>query len=208
VVHRNLGLLAASVVVTWTLVGCGSGGSGTVAQSAQQAVSTAASKAQTTLSSVSANTTKTRSTDQPTSTTNAARTTSADQPATTTTATQTTTVTKPAESRTVTVTQSPESRTVTETSTASAPAPTTINNSTTAIAVGSTPATQEGSGAGIPWWGWLLIALGAIAAALAIFLLGRRSGGKHADGGSAGSLPSVPTGGSDDPGSGTSRSAG
>jgi hypothetical protein len=49
------------------------------------------------------------------------------------------------------------------------------------VAVHPTTTTGAGSGGGLPWWGWVLIALGAIALALATFLLGRHRGSGPTD---------------------------
>jgi cobalamin biosynthesis Mg chelatase CobN len=77
--------------------------------------------------------------------------------------------------------------TVTATSTAQPSATKTVtqpgatvskNNSISITAHGTqtTPAKSD-SGGGLPWWGWVLIALAAIAVLVAVFSAGRRRGG-------------------------------
>lgn len=149
--------LTAGVLLAWIVSACGSSGSGSVSQRAQQGASSASSQAAGQLSTST----------QPDKAKDPSKTTTATQPPKTTTAERTTTVTQPAQSATVTKT---------ETKTAAAPAPTTsVTNQTTGIKV--TPASTS-TGGGVPWWGWLLIALGVVGLALGIFLLGRgRRGG-------------------------------
>ena len=114
--------------------------------------------------------------------------------ATSSTATTTTTTT----TRT-TVTQSGHSTTVTTTSTVSAPGQTTsISNRTTnvhATNVAPAASTEAHSGGGLPWWGWLLIALGVGAIAILMFTVGRdrgRSGGSGTGTGGAAGTGSLP----------------
>ena len=73
---------------------------------------------------------------------------------------------------TKTVTQPAQTTTVTTTKTEKAPAPsTTVTNQTTNVA----PASDESSG-GLPWWGWVLIAIALVGGGSAIFLVGRNRG--------------------------------
>jgi len=148
--------LAAGASLAWTISACGSGGSGTAGQQARQAASTAASQAEGKLGTST----------QPAKDTTTNKTTTA-QPQKTTTAKETTTVTQP-----------PQSSTVTETRTATAPAQTTsVTNQTTSVQVAPTSTTGGGSGGGVPWWGWLLIALGVAGIGIGMFLVGRRRRG-------------------------------
>ena len=102
----------------------------------------------------SAQTTTTSSTDTTTTTTTA-----------TTTTTETTTVTQPA-----------QTHTVTDTTTATNPSHTTsITNNTT---VAGKP-TSDTNGSGVAWWVWVLIALGAVAVAVGVFMLGRSQGAQQ-----------------------------
>ncbi len=161
---RRAGAPLAGLVLAVLISACGSGGSGTVAQQAQQAVSTASSQVQTKLAA----TTKSPETST------ASKTASATQPAKTTTVEKTSTVTPPA-----------QSRTVTETKTASPPTHSaSITAQTTSVQVVPTSNTGQEAGGGLPWWGWVLIGLGIAAAAVGIFMFGRRHGGgpsSHAD---------------------------
>jgi cobalamin biosynthesis Mg chelatase CobN len=151
--------LIAGGLLAWIISACGSSGSGTVSQRAQQAASSASSQAAGQLSTST----------QAEKATATGKTTTATQPPKTTTREPTTTVTQPAQSTTVTKT---------ETRTAAAPAPaTSVTNQTTSIQVTPTSTTTGDSSGGVPWWGWLLIALGVIGLALAMFLLGRRRRG-------------------------------
>jgi len=146
------------------VVACASGGTGTLAQQA----STAATNAQAKLASATSSSTDSASSSQ-----------------TATAKTKTTTETK-------TVTQPAQSRTVTATTTVSTPGQTTAitgNNTTVAVTPISTTASQAGSG--VPWWGWVLIGLGVVGVAIAIFQLGRRrrggGGSRPPDSGPSGS---------------------
>jgi hypothetical protein len=80
--------------------------------------------------------------------------------------------------RSETVTQPP--RTVTETHTITERHTTSVTNNTTKVQPATTPTSGKSGGGGLEWWGWVLIALGALAAALAMFLLGRQKGAKEA----------------------------
>jgi len=61
-------------------------------------------------------------------------------------------------------------KTVTKTSTSRAAPATIINSkSVTVQATQTTPVTSSSGSGGVPWWGWALIALGAIAVVAAIF---------------------------------------
>jgi cobalamin biosynthesis Mg chelatase CobN len=145
---RPATLLTLAVALTLLLVGCGSGASGTVAQQAKQAVSTATSQIAVKLTETSGTKTAAGSADAT------------------------------ATSKAVTVTQPAQSHTVTATTTESKPDKiTSINNRTTAVKVAptSTAATTEDSG-GVPWWGWVLIALGVVVIGIAIYALGRHHG--------------------------------
>jgi hypothetical protein len=51
----------------------------------------------------------------------------------------------------------------------------TNSNSVNIHATQTTP-TANDSGGGLPWWGWLLIGVGTVGVALAIFIAGRRRG--------------------------------
>jgi hypothetical protein len=101
-----------------------------------------------------------------------------------------------ATTKTPTSTQQTGAPTVTKTS--SPPASTTSITSTTSVNVHgthTTPATSE-SGGGVPWWGWVLIALGALGVLLAIFAAGRRRGRRTgADSPPAFDEPAAPSGG-------------
>lgn len=157
--------LIAGGLLAWFVSACSSSGSGTVSQRAQQAVSSASGQAASHLSTST----------QGEKVTGASKTTTATQPLKTTTKTRTTTVTQPVQSTTVTKT---------ETRTAAAPAATTsVTNQTTSIQVTPTSTATTGSSSGVPWWGWLLIALGAVGLAIGIFLIGRghRGGGSGAE---------------------------
>jgi hypothetical protein len=141
-VGRFVLALLAGGVLAW-VSGCGSGGSGTVAQQAQQAASTAATQVDAKLTSTATN--------------------AADSP------TVTATVTEP--TRTVTV-PGPGS-TVTETKTVAAPShTTTISGPTTTVQVAPTSSNEE-SNEGVPTWGWFLIGLGVVVLAIVMFMAGR-----------------------------------
>jgi cytoskeletal protein RodZ len=160
--------LAATAILAWTVSACGSG---TSAHKAAQAASTVASQAKSKVATVA---TKSDSTTTPKGTN-----TNPKQPATAT-STATRTLTQPA-----------QTKTVTQTSTASAPAQTTsISNRTTnvhATNVTHPPSSEAESSGGLPWWGWLLIALGAAVVAISMFRLGRRRGrGQDTGGGVSG----------------------
>jgi cytoskeletal protein RodZ len=102
----------------------------------------------------------------------------------------TTTTPTTTETRTVTV----PTQTVTRTETVkAAPTTTSVANKTTSVQV--TPATTtsttgKSTASQIPWWGWLLIGLGAAGLVVAIFAAGHRrgargSGGSNVSGGPA-----------------------
>jgi len=152
---------------------CGSGGSGDVSQRAAQAATQAEAALATKTQQVDATTSDTATQSQPGST-----------------ATQTKTIKPPAQPKTVTKTET-------------SPAPSQsgqITHDSTSVQIAPTSTTAADSSGGVPWWGWVLIALGAGALAIGTFMLGRRrrnadqSGqGKQAGGaGPAGG----PTGGS------------
>jgi hypothetical protein len=102
----------------------------------------------------------------------------ASQTGTTTASTETA-----ASTQTKTVTQPAQSRTVTATTTVTSPGQTTaITGNNTTVAVNPLSTTDNQSGSGIPWWGWVLIGLGVVGVAIAIFQLGRgRRGGSGGD---------------------------
>jgi hypothetical protein len=108
---------------------------------------------------------------QPTTTTDTTTTTTTDTTTATTTDTTTATVTKPA-----------QTHTVTDTTTASAPARTSITNNVT---------TANQSSSGVAWWVWVLIGLGAVLLAIAIYMLGHRQGADRAAAQPAGVSPSA-----------------
>jgi len=87
--------------------------------------------------------------------------------------------TETATTETKTITQPAQSRTVTATTTVTSPSQTTaITGNNTTVAVNPLSTTASESGSGIPWWGWVLIGLGVVGVAIAIFQLGRsRRGG-------------------------------
>jgi hypothetical protein len=91
------------------------------------------------------------------------------QDPTTTTVTKTATVTAPA-------------KTVTETKTVTTPGNTTSVTSSTTKVVLLTTATTAGHGenSSLPWWGWVLIALGVAGIVMGVVALSRRGGG-HGD---------------------------
>jgi hypothetical protein len=123
-----------------------------VAHQAQQAASTAAGKVQ-----AKATSTATKAADSPT---------------------VTATVTQP----TKTVTVPGQSSTVTETRTVTPPSHTTsITGQTTSVHVAPAAQGDNESGEGVPTWGWLLIGLGVVGIAIAMFLVGR--GRRRDDGG-------------------------
>ena len=98
-------------------------------------------------------------------------TTSADAPpAKTTTSTETRTITEPAQ----TVTR-------TETTQTSTPTASTANK-TTSVQVSPTSTTDKQTGDQIPWWGWVLIGLGAAAIGIGIFAAGHRRGARRSGG--------------------------
>ncbi len=80
---------------------------------------------------------------------------------------------------TQTVTEPARTDTVTETSTEQAPSNgATVSHHTASVQVTPVAATTSGqsSGSGLPAWGWVLIGIGAVLAAVAIFMIGRHSG--------------------------------
>lgn len=144
------------------VVACASGGSGTLAQQA----STVATNAQAKLASATASSTDSASSSQTAT-------------AETKTATETKTITQPAQSRTVTAT-----------TTVSTPGQTTgITGNNTTVAVQPISANTSDSGGGIPWWAWVLIGLGVVGVAIAIFQLGRGRRGGNGGGGSRAATP-------------------
>jgi hypothetical protein len=136
------------------LVGaCGSGGSGTVAKQAQQALSSKATTSAPDQTAVSKTTADSGTTSTVT------------EPARTTTVTKTRTETSPAVTKTQTETASVASGTTTQT---------TQSNKVLVAPTSTTP--ENGSETGVPWWGWMLIALGAIGLAVGVFRAGHRHG--------------------------------
>lgn len=153
-----------ATLATSFVVACASGGSGTLAQQA----STVATNAQAKLASATASSTDSAS---------------ASQTATATAETKTATETK-------TITQPAQSRTVTATTTVSTPGQTTgITGNNTTVAVQPISANTSDSGGGIPWWAWVLIGLGVVGVAIAIFQLGRGRRGGNGGGGSRAATP-------------------
>lgn len=179
---RLVAALAAGVVVSWAVSSCGSGGSGTIAQTAKEAVSTAATQAERPQ-------TTTAPKPQRTTTGSAATTTQAQR--TTTTAPETTT-TQPEKTNGTTATEQEKPKVATTTTqppavTVTTTAPTTVtqaapNATVTGVVVAPTSTTGNASGDGeLPWWGWALIALVVVGIAVAIFQLGRRRGGQKSN---------------------------
>src|ERR1700733_10315850 len=92
----------------------------------------------------------------------------------TTTTTETTTVS-------TTVTAPPKTTTETSTTTVTGPGQTTtIKNNTTSVVTGTTTPTTSHSSNYLAWWVWVLIGLGAVGVAVAVYQLGRGSGEKAA----------------------------
>lgn len=86
-------------------------------------------------------------------------------PARTTTLTETQTVTEPGQ-------------TVTHTETIREPRTTSVAHTTTNVVVTPTSTTAEQASDQIPWWGWVLIGLGAAAVGVGLFALGHRHGAR------------------------------
>lgn len=86
---------------------------------------------------------------------------------TTLTTTVATTVTEPPRTTTVTRSETAPAKTVT------ASEPTTRTNSVT---VSTTPTSNNSSGSNVPWWAWLLIAVGVVGTGTALYLAGHNRG--------------------------------
>jgi len=100
---------------------------------------------------------------------------------------------------------------VTKTQTATAPAAAVTSTHTTQtnkvlVAPASTTPENESETA-VPWWGWVLIALGAISLAVGVFWVGHRHGQRRAQQppSQAGTGPSGPRG---EPGAGDPQPSG
>jgi hypothetical protein len=201
--------LAAGGLLALTVSACGTGGSGTVGKKLQQSASGAVSQASSTVSQASSTVSQAAGSVSPTGsvsrTATAATATSAASapgsatatktetgsapPAATVTKTQTQTQTQ-TQTRTATV-ESSTTVTTSETTTAAAPLPpASVTHQTTSVQVAPTSTTANEQTGGFPWWGWVLIGLGAAGLAIGLFLAGRghgrRSGARQTADGSAG----------------------
>lgn len=184
--------LASVAVLAMMLAACGGSVTGTVAQQAQSIASSAASQAEGKLKDI---TTKAAGTKTATAAADTATATDAADTKTATTSGDTSSAqpgktTATTKTETETRTEPGKTSTFTKTKTESAPSPTTsVNNSTVNnsahVAVHPTT-TTTGSDEGLPWWGWVLIALGAITIAIATFLFGRHRGSQPASAGADG----------------------
>lgn len=79
---------------------------------------------------------------------------------------------------TKTVTEPARTDTVTETSTeqSSSNTPSVSHHTSVQVTPVAGTTSEQSSGSGMPAWGWVLIGVGAVLAAVAIFMVGRHSG--------------------------------
>ncbi len=144
--------LAVSAGLASLVSACGSGGSGDASQRVAQATTQAQAALATKSQQIDATTSDTATQSHPGST-----------------ATQTKTIKPPAP---------PKAVTKTETSTTPSQSA-QITHDSTSVQIAPTSTTADDSSGGVPWWGWLLIALAVGALAIGIVTLGR--GRRNAD---------------------------